>query len=327
MKGLELARAYYEECGKSMLLSGFPDYAQRIAVGLVGHGAECFGFDDALSVDHDFGPAFCLWLARDDYVAIGSELARWYATLPKSFMGYPARVEDPHSAGRVGVQRIGDFYRRHVGSEDGGFGLMEWLHLPESALATATNGEVFSDPLGEFSLIRKRLLQFFPEDVRLKKLAARLALMAQSGQYNYARCMCRGETVAAFTALAEFVRLTVSMVYLLNKKYMPFYKWMHRGMKALPILGEEVGALLSELSLVGIHRERWRFALPKEMAHVLNTDDRNVITVEKICELIKKRLQDEGLVDSDEDFLAVHADEIQSRIGDPALRALHVTEG
>lgn len=35
------------------------------------------------------------------------------------------------------------------------------------------------------------------EDLRLKKLAARAAVMAQAGQYNYPRCVRRGETVAA----------------------------------------------------------------------------------------------------------------------------------
>jgi len=327
MKGLQLSRAYYEEYGKAMLLADFPAYAERIAVGLAGHGSECFGFDDELSVDHDFGPAFCLWLTRSDYAVIGAQLAGRYAALPKSFQGYTARVEGAQSAGRVSVQCTGDFYRRYVGSEDGSFSLMGWLHLPESALAAATNGEVFADPLGEFSLIRERLLHFYPEDVRLKKIAARAALMAQAGQYNYARCMCRGETVAAITVLAEFIRLTGSMIYLLNKKYMPFYKWMHRGLKALPILGAEVAALLTELAQTGVHREYWRFAQPKDMVRVLNTDDRTVLIVEKICALVKKQLRDEGLAHSDEDFLAVHADEIQARIGDPALQALHVTEG
>jgi len=327
MKGLELARAYYEQFGEPLLRASFPAYAGRIAAGLVGQGSECFGFDDALSVDHDFGPAFCLWLTRSDYERIGPDLARGYAALPKSFMGFPARIDGAHSAGRVGVLCIGDFYRRHVGSEDGRFSFMEWLRLPESALAAATNGAVFSDPLGEFSLIRERLLRFYPEDVRLKKLAARAALMAQSGQYNYARCMCRGETVAAFAALAEFVRQTVSMVYLLNRKYTPFYKWMHRGMKALPVLGEDVAALLSDLSLAGIHKEHWRFAPPRDMLAVLNTGDRNVVIVEDICAMITKRLREEGLTDCDEDFLAAHAESLMSRIGDPALRSLHITEG
>ena len=42
--------------------------------------------------------------------------------------------------------------------------------------------------------------------------------------------------MAAFFALAEFMEKTANMVYLLNKKYMPFYKWAHRGLKNMPIL-------------------------------------------------------------------------------------------
>ena len=326
MQGLDLARAYYEEYGKPMIREGFPDYADRIAAGLVGQGSECFGFDDALSVDHDFGPSFCLWLTRADYEDVGRELAAAYAALPKSFMGYPARVDGAHSGGRVGVQCTADFYLRHVGSEDGRFSLMEWLHMPESALAAATNGAVFADPLGEFSAVRQSLLRFYPEDVRIKKMAARAAIMAQAGQYNYARCMCRGETVAAFLALAEFIKSCVSMVYLLNKRYTPFYKWMHRGMRALPVLGDVAG-LLAELSLAGIRTGDWTFAPPKEMLGVVNTDDRNVAIVEKICEMVKKRLREEGLTSSDEDFLAVHAEQLMARIQDPAVRSLHITEG
>ena len=62
MTGLELAKAYYETYGKRMLAEEFPRYVDRIAVGLAGEGSECFGFDDAISRDHDFGPSFCMWL-------------------------------------------------------------------------------------------------------------------------------------------------------------------------------------------------------------------------------------------------------------------------
>ena len=58
MNGMEMARRFWEQAGKPMLQSRYPDYAERIAVGLVGYGSECFGFDDALSRDHDFGARF-----------------------------------------------------------------------------------------------------------------------------------------------------------------------------------------------------------------------------------------------------------------------------
>lgn len=62
--GMELAREFYEQAGRPMLQQKYPEYVGRIAAGLVGEGSECLGFDDAFSVDHDFGPGFCLWLTR-----------------------------------------------------------------------------------------------------------------------------------------------------------------------------------------------------------------------------------------------------------------------
>ena len=74
MKGLDLAEAYYREFGEPMIARKFPDFVDRIATGLVGPGSECFGFDDTLSRDHDWGPAFCMWLSNDDFDAIGRPL-------------------------------------------------------------------------------------------------------------------------------------------------------------------------------------------------------------------------------------------------------------
>ncbi len=42
-----------------MIAGKFQAYESRIAVGLVGKGSDCFGFDDVLSQDHDFGTALC----------------------------------------------------------------------------------------------------------------------------------------------------------------------------------------------------------------------------------------------------------------------------
>lgn len=103
---------------------------------------------------------------------------------------------------------------------------------------------MFEDSLGEFSRIRAALAEYYPEDVRIKKIAARAAGMAQSGQYNYGRCMCRGDTVAASLALNEFVRQAMSMLYLLNRRYAPYYKWMFRGLRDFPILPEVPPLLL-----------------------------------------------------------------------------------
>lgn len=85
LSGLKLARAFWTQMGKPMIAAKYPQYAGRIAAGLVGHGSECYGFDDAYSQDHDFGPRFCLWLTDEDYAAIGEQLEADYEALPRKF--------------------------------------------------------------------------------------------------------------------------------------------------------------------------------------------------------------------------------------------------
>lgn len=55
MKGLELAKRLYEERARKLFENELPDLIPQMAVGLVGEGSECFGFDDEISRDHDWG--------------------------------------------------------------------------------------------------------------------------------------------------------------------------------------------------------------------------------------------------------------------------------
>ena len=112
MQGLEEARRLYEKYGVDMIDRLFPKWAGRIAVGLAGHGSECFGFDDELSRDHDFPEGFCLWLDDETDRAIGVQLARAYRSLPfrkaedRSALSEAIRFLQPlyRSARRAGEQ-------------------------------------------------------------------------------------------------------------------------------------------------------------------------------------------------------------------------------
>ncbi len=243
MKGLEIARAYYEQYGEPMLREKFPGLMPFIAAGLAGSGSECWGFDDEISRDHDFEPGFSLFLPGEDVVdrRTAFELERAYAALPKEFMGLRRSLVAPVGGPRHGVLRTAEFMTDKVGKADGNLSLMGWLYMPEFSLAEAVNGEIFMDGYGEVTAIRERLRRR-PEDVRLKKLAGQLLLMGQSGQYNYRRCLQHGETAAAQLAAVEFVKSTMAAVFLLNDVYQPYYKWCFRAMRALPKL-----ALTAEL--------------------------------------------------------------------------------
>jgi hypothetical protein len=139
----------------------------------------------------------------------------------------------------LGVRRISDFYRRYTGSAGAPESWQQWLSLPSWALAEATNGEVWRDDLGAFSAVRETLRSGMPEDVRRKILAGRLLIMAQAGQYNFTRCLQHGEIAAAQMAVFEFVKSAVEVIFLLNQRYQPYYKWSFRALRALPVLSIE----------------------------------------------------------------------------------------
>ena len=236
MKGLEEARKFYEEAGAEMISRNFGDFENRIAVGLVGHGSECFGFDDQTSRDHDFETGFCLWLTKDDEEKIGFRLMRAYDKLIKSVNG--ERADRVVENGFQGVFVTGDFYRRYTGCDGAPKTWQDWLYTNSAYFAEATNGEVFRDDLGEFTKIRNEILHGMPEDVRAKKIGSCSLKAAQSGQYNYARCLAHGEEGAAMLALFEFVTNAIELAFLLNRKHCPYYKWALRSMDGLDKFAE-----------------------------------------------------------------------------------------
>lgn len=306
MKGLQLSRQYYSDVGLPMIREHFSPYMNRMTIGLVGDGSDCFGFDDGISQDHDWGPGFCIWLEQDDYDCFGKELAQAYMALPKSYAGYQ-RKETAEGHGRMGVFSTAEFYARYLGIPRKPLSISEWRRIPETNLATVTNGELFHDPQLSFGKLRQELLDYYPEDIRIKKIVFNAAVMAQSGQYNFPRIMQRNEPVAKALTLAEFVKHAVSMVYLLNKKYRPFYKWMHRGILNLRILPETYNLLAALYN-------------PSADQECL------INTVETICQLTIQELQNQGLTTGCSSFLLDHCKEVHGKIHDEQLRSLHIMQ-
>ncbi len=315
MQGLELAKSYYEAYGRE-LLAAFPALKEEYAAGLVGRGSECFGFDDEISKDHDYGPSFCIWLRKESYERYGRQLQEAYDALPGDFMGVPGRVMEQTGQGRVGVLCIEDFYYGLLGVSDVPKSNRQWLSLQDENLATATNGIVFEDRAGEFSRIREGLSAYYPEDVRIRKIIAALARAARAGQYNYPRAMRRGERVAAELFLHEFIKEGMSLVYLFNRRYAPFAKWIHRGMKTLSTCSE-IGDMITLFYQVKEPERAWENG---------SADDR-VLIVEAICNIIVQELNAQGLSDLEDNFLQSHLACVTQKIQDEDLKKMQFLEG
>lgn len=241
MKGIELSKAFFEQYGKPMLEEQFAEVLPYLAAGLFGSGSECFGFDDDVSADHDFEPGFCIFLPDEDVVDRRTAflLERAYAKLPKEFMGYKRAMLQPVGGARHGVFRISEFFKEKIGSADGmDISLYGWLNTEPQLFAECVNGEIFFDNYGALTKIRDNL-KTYPEQIRRKKLASNLLIMAQAGQYNYSRCIKHGESAAAQLAVCEFVKSAMAAVFLLNNEYQPYYKWSFRALRALPKLSLE----------------------------------------------------------------------------------------
>lgn len=309
MNGLELSERFYSECVKPMLSEQFSDILPYLAVGLFGSGSECFGFDDAISTDHDFEPGVCILLPDESIVdrQTAFKLERAYYKLPKEFLGYRRSAIAPVGGARHGVLRTAEVFADKVGSPDGVLTVHQWLTVPGHALAEATNGRLFFDGYGEVTRIREGLRRY-PEDVRKKKLAGHLLLMAQAGQYNYARCLKHGETGAAQLAAAEFVRHTMSAAFLLNNVYEPYYKWSFRAMRRLP-----------KLSL-----------LAETMEYLLTTDngaelaESKLDMIEDAASDVIDELQTQGLSKAICGDLEKHAYSVNDAIADGDIRNLHI---
>ncbi|BBO68011.1 hypothetical protein DSCA_19410 [Desulfosarcina alkanivorans] len=308
MNGLSLAEKYFDAVGRPMLEREMGPLLDRVAAGLVGDGSECYGFDDNISRDHDWGPGFCIWLLMEDFEKYGKRLQNAYNRLPGSYEGYGPRKTSQWGGKRVGVFEITEFYQTFIGFDHVPGELDVWLMIPENSLAACTNGKVFIDGPGEFTDFRNKLLSFYPDDVRRKKIASRCMTIGQSGQYNLPRLLDRKEFYAANYALVKFVADAISLVFLLNRHYTPFYKWMHKAMKSLPILGASIHQQISFLVM--------EHDLEKKKAYI------ETISGMLIEELIRQELSDGTSA-----FITDHGPCVQDGILDHTLRRRNVWVG
>lgn len=240
--GLGLARDYYETYGIPMIEEQFGEYAHRIAVGLVGRGSDCFGYDDKLSEDHDWGPDFCMWVTDETYAEIGAALQAAYEALPAEHKGYSRA---PHVSGRNrrGVLIISEFYRSLVGTDC--YEKIDWRSVSDASLAAAVNGEIFRDDEGIFTDFRNRLLKGYPEHIFYLKLAEAAARYAQAAEYNFGRMLERKDELTARMFVWDGIREAMRLQLYLDRKYPPHDKWLYRSLQESE-KGRETAALLRE---------------------------------------------------------------------------------
>ncbi|MBR0136978.1 MAG: DUF4037 domain-containing protein [Erysipelotrichaceae bacterium] len=309
MKGLELSRLYWLECGLPMIQQDFPELVDKIAAGLCGSGSECYGYDDETSRDHDFEPGFILFLPDESVIdqKTAFALEKAYNRLPKVFLGFKRSNVSPVGGNRHGVIRVSDYLNQMTGSPDGNLSTEQWLTIPDEFLAEAINGEIFHDPSGIIKPARKKLKEM-PEDIFLKKLAGQLLVMGQSGQYNYLRCLQHDEPEAAQLSAFRYSEAAMKTIFLLNRKYMPYYKWSYRAFNELETLRYLKNYLYY---LISTDNSEANSKTKKEM-------------IEAVALLVIGELRSQGLSDDPSEELEQQAYSLNEKISDANIRNLSI---
>ena len=294
MEVLGKNRRFYDEHVAPMIRESFAKYEDRIAVGIAGEGSECFGYDDEISRDHDFGTGVCLWINDEDMEEFGDELKRAYDDLvaQKERSFYTERLKE-----RRGVMTVHDFYsnilRTDCNIKDCAMTEEQWIKLDHSCLATAVNGEVFCDQPGDFTAFRDLLKGYYPEKVWRIRIAEKMHEYSANIQINYQRCMARGDIVAAETCRIQGMTAAMELFFLLKRTYMPFYKWAYRALTDIDETGE-FAARISELADLHANKEAWEGT--KYHPNRLNLKDRVVGLSEDIGYDLSEMLTNCGLI-------------------------------
>ena len=300
LSNLTRSRRFYEKYGKEMIRIHFPGFEERIAVGLIGEGSDCFGFDDEISADHDYAVGFCMWLTEEDYSEIGELLQEEYDKLVYKYAADGAN--DRYLQKRRGVFSINDFYNQLLETSynyEAGE-ITDFYDVQEFKLAAATNGEVFTDNLGIFSDVREKLQNYYPDVVWRGKLAQSIHEFSQYAQSNYVRMMARQDFLTAGLCVSKAIESVMDLMYLLNRTYAPYYKWKKKGLERFKI-SERILPLLEKLTKLPSQIDAWSDV--KYSPTKLNTKDECVKLFEQVAAEILQKLKEIDLVCGEDLFL------------------------
>lgn len=309
LKGMVIARDYYEQFGKEAFRNLQVACSEKESIGgqsicyaKVGEGSECFGRDDILSIDHDFGPGFGVFVSKEQYDRLGKKLEEIYDSLPIDFRGF-IRSEKLPGALRNGVIVIEEFFGRILSlNEDELVFLMKnqtlpketWLRMEDWQLNTVTNGSIFDGEDSLFARIYINLKRGYPEDVWRRKIAQKLGEICQEGQYNYQRLMQRKDIYGATLILHALEEHVIEFLYLINHVYAPHKKWLLKGAEELDkgekIL-ESVKKLMGQIPDISTYQKRETV----DWIGTTNKEDCILTAIWQIAEEVVELLIEEGL--------------------------------
>lgn len=300
-KLMDISREYTNKYILPLIKEKIPEILDKITIALIGEGSEVLRYDDEYSRDHDFTFMPSIFLSGEDYDKYSSELKNILLSLPREFLGIK-HDENEVISERRGVLKLEDYIYKYLGKEEINLTIEDYKKIPEYSFLAITSGEIFYSGNYKLEKIRENL-KYYPDIIRENKIATVCTKIAQTGQYNYLRFRKRGDLLGANQTKSIFIENVIHLVYLLNKKYMPYYKWYSKGLEDLEVLGKDIKFRLEEI-------------IEKDKIDMHSMSNK----MEEICYFLVEELKRQKLSNVRGYFLINHATYIQKNIKDEFLK-------
>lgn len=301
-KGAKISKAYFEEWGLPFLRDKYPDVAERVAAGLFKNSDSILADDEFTEAnDHDWGLYFRLILPLDDFEAIGGSIDESMNThAPKSFRGYTFERRK-----HVYVYSIRSFLLDHLGFSEIPKTTSDWfkgkwrLDKLEHRLYMLKHGQLFYDPLGEFTETRKKLSEY-PKDILWKRLYGECWGVWHYGEGKFCdRVVKRGDILTADIAIASFVEHVMRLCFLCHHDFSPYWMWLPHEFKKLDE-STDLEPMLTELIKMN--------DLQKQRDHVLH-----------ICDYMRMLLFKKGFLKNETNNFWTAFRQIKTNMSEPSL--------
>lgn len=287
--GIELSRRFYNEVVRPLLDEHQPGLPHAAA--LIGSGSEVFGFDTAMSTDHEWGPTVWLFLrdqAADQAAPLHEMLRR---RLPHEFAGYAVGFVEsaaepgtrvmqtvPHVGGpiehRVFVTTVRRFLMNHIAYDlDQPPDAADWLTIPAQKLRELTAGAVHHDGVGELTVVRERFARY-PRDVWLYLLASGWRRIAQE-EHLMPRAAYAGDELGSSLIGARLVRDIMLLCFIMERQYAPYPKWFGTAFNQLRC-AQQLAPILWQVQRAATWQER---AAALSAAYVLLAQMHNALGI------------------------------------------------
>ncbi len=243
---IDVSRAFFEEVVKDILEANFPEETAQMACGVFGYGSEVLRLDDDYSADHHWGLRINALLPDDLFANKGEEILQAVDTqAPDNFRGYSLR-EGLITGKGLSLTSLDAYLNQTIGINHPPESYADWLGVPEEDILHIVNGELWHDPSGRFSAIRTTFNDYYPEPVRLRRIAHWCRYSSGMGTYALKRAILRDNDYFATVAFGKSLRWLVQIAFMLDKQYYPYDKWIMAFFEKLPRLYKPLGPLVEE---------------------------------------------------------------------------------